>query len=167
MELIARHLDREEKVLLARTARGYRVTVGDATHEVDAAAAGDGTHSLVIDGCQHEVLVQSQGDGRYRVTTATGAETVELMDPLTHLARQAHGDLGVGGPQQVTAYMPGRVVEILVEEGARLEPGAGVLVLEAMKMKNEIQSEGGGTVRRILVTEGQAVEGGDPLFEIE
>ncbi len=167
MELIARHLDREEKVLLTRTARGYRVAVGDVVHEVDAAAAGDGTHSLVIDGHQHEILVKPQGDGRYRVTTGAGAETVELMDPLTHLARQAHGDLEAGGPRQVTAYMPGRVVEILVEEGALLEPGAGVLVLEAMKMKNEIQSESGGTVSRILVVEGQAVEGGDPLFEIE
>ncbi len=167
MELIARHRDREEKVRLERTARGYRVTVGDVVHEVDAAAAGDGAHSLVIDGRQHEVLVHSRDDGRYRVTTGDGAEAVEIMDPLTHLARQAHADAGAGGPQRVTAYMPGRVVEILVAEGDRVEPGAGVLVLEAMKMKNEIQTEGGGVVRRILVAPGQAVEGGDPLFEIE
>ena len=167
MELIARHLGREEKVLLKRTLGGYRVAVGDVTHEVDAAAAGDGTHSLVIDGRQYEVLVLPQGDGSYRVTTAAGSETVELVDPLTHLARQAHGEADAGGPQQVRAYMPGRVVEILVAEGDRLEPGQGVLVLEAMKMKNEIQTESGGTVRRILVTPGQAVEGGDPLFELE
>ncbi len=166
MELIVRHRDREEKVLLRRTHQGYHVTVGDVTHEVDAAAAGDGTHSLVIDGHQHEVLVLPQGDGRYRVTTGAGAETVELMDPLTYLARQAHGDIGAGGPQQVTAYMPGRVVEILVEEGDEVTAGQGVMVLEAMKMKNEIQAESAGVVRKLLVEQDQAVEGGDPLFEI-
>jgi biotin carboxyl carrier protein len=63
--------------------------------------------------------------------------------------------------------MPGRVVEILAAEGERVEAGQGVLVLEAMKMKNEIQAESAGVVTRILVDEGQTVEGGDPLFEME
>ena len=63
--------------------------------------------------------------------------------------------------------MPGRVIEILAQEGQEVAAGQGVLVLEAMKMENEIQAENDGVVRRILVETGQAVEGGDPLFEIE
>ncbi|TNF74372.1 MAG: acetyl-CoA carboxylase biotin carboxyl carrier protein subunit [Acidobacteria bacterium] len=62
--------------------------------------------------------------------------------------------------------MPGRVVALLVEEGQEVESGDGLVVLEAMKMENEIRAETAGVVRKILVSEGQAVEGGDPLFEI-
>ena len=62
--------------------------------------------------------------------------------------------------------MPGRVVELLVAEGDRVEEGQGVLVLEAMKMENEIQAEREGVIERFFVADGQAVEGGNPLYEI-
>jgi biotin carboxyl carrier protein len=62
--------------------------------------------------------------------------------------------------------MPGRVVSLMVEEGQEVADGEGLVVLEAMKMENEIRAETAGVVRKILVTEGQTVEGGDPLFEI-
>jgi biotin carboxyl carrier protein len=63
--------------------------------------------------------------------------------------------------------MPGRVVTLLAAEGQVVAAGQGVLVLEAMKMQNEIQAEHDGTVARILVQPGQSVDGGDPLFELE
>ncbi len=181
MELIVRHRDREEEVHLERTESGYRVAVGEASYEVDVALAGDvrsgpfgaTVHSLLIDGLQHEVTVRRQtsavgpqpGDECvYWVASAAGAGEVEIMDPLTHLARLTH-ETG-GGIHQVTAYMPGRVVEILVEEGDEVAAGQGVVVLEAMKMKNEIQTESAGVVRKLLVEQDQTVEGGDALFEI-
>ena len=166
MELIVRHGDREEKVHLERTGSGYRVGVGESTYEVDVARAGGTVHSLLIGGRQHEVTVRRQRNGVYWVTSAAGSGEVELMDPLTHLARSAHGEGGAGGAVRVTAYMPGRVVEILVAEGDEVAAGQGVLVLEAMKMKNEIQAESAGVVTKLLVEQDQAVEGGDPLFEI-
>jgi pyruvate carboxylase subunit B len=63
--------------------------------------------------------------------------------------------------------MPGRVVTLLLSEGESVEVGQGVVVLEAMKMENEIQAQVAGVVKKIFVEEGQSVEGGDPLFEIE
>ena len=63
--------------------------------------------------------------------------------------------------------MPGRVVTLLVGEGETVKAGQGVVVLEAMKMENEIQTDVAGVVKKIFVEEGQSVEGGDPLFEIE
>ncbi len=174
MELIVRHRDREEELHLERTASGYRVAVGEKSYEVDVAVAGAASgsggsgatvHSLLIGGRQHEVTVRRQKGGRYWVSSAAGGGEVEIMDPLTHLARLSHEASG-GGVQQVTAYMPGRVVEILVEEGDEVTAGQGVMVLEAMKMKNEIQAESAGVVRKLLVEQDQAVEGGDPLFEI-
>ncbi len=180
MELIVRHRDREEQVHLERTESGYRVDVGEASYEVDVALAGETVrtsgatvHSLLIDGRQHEVTVRRQkaslarqGDECvYWVASATGAGEVEIMDPLTHLARLTHEASG-GGVRQITAYMPGRVVEILVEEGEQVDAGQGLVVLEAMKMKNEIQAESAGVVRKLLVEQDQTVEGGDALLEI-
>ncbi len=174
MELIVRHQEREEQVHLERIESGYRIVIGESTYEVDVALAGAvpysgpsgaTVHSLLIDGRQHEVTVRRRKEGAYGVTSAGGAAEVEIMDPLTHLARASH-EASDDGVRQVTAYMPGRVVEILVAEGDEVAAGQGVVVLEAMKMKNEIQAEAAGTVTRLLVVQDQAVEGGDPLFEI-
>jgi biotin carboxyl carrier protein len=183
MELMVLHGDREEKVGVRRTDGGYEVRVGDRTYRVDsrvsrhagegARGAGAGAHllSLRIDGGRHhEVAVHRERSSEatvYLVAPGAISTRVEVMDPLTHLARETRGDKGRAGVEQVTAYMPGRVVEVLVEEGAEVEEGEGVVVLEAMKMENEIQAGGPGTVRHIFVQPGQAVEGGDPLFEIE
>ncbi len=100
------------------------------------------------------------------MSRAGWVEELTVSDPLVYLASQAHDRGRAQGPETVAAYMPGKVVAVLVEEGARVAAGDGVLVLEAMKMENEIQAERDGVVSRILVGLGEAVEGGDPLFEI-
>ncbi len=165
MELIIRHRDREETVHLDRTESGYRIELGGIDYEVNVAHDGGAIHSLLIEGRQHEVTMRRQKEGVYWVNSTLGVDEVEVMDPLTHLARAAHEATG-SGAKQVTAYMPGRVVEILVAEGDEVEAGQGILVLEAMKMKNEIQAESSGKVEKLHVEQDQTVEGGDPLFEI-
>ena len=165
MELVVKEGGREAQLHLERTESGYRIRLDEKLYDVDVVHVGGHVRSLLIEGRQYVVSVRPQGNGSYRVSHVDGSGDVELMDPLTHLAREAHG-AGRGGAEQVKAYMPGRVVRILVEEGQEVEDGAGVVVLEAMKMENEIQAEHAGTVRKIAVEEGQAVEGGDLLFEI-
>ena len=71
------------------------------------------------------------------------------------------------GPKKLVAPMPGKVVRILVTQGAEIEAGAGVLVVEAMKMQNEVKSPKKGTVQKILVNEGAAVNAGDILAIVE
>ncbi|MGB7601077.1 MAG: biotin/lipoyl-containing protein, partial [Candidatus Sulfotelmatobacter sp.] len=71
------------------------------------------------------------------------------------------------GPKNIVAPMPGKVVRLLVREGDEVEMGAGVAVVEAMKMQNEIKSPKKGTVQKILVTEGAAVNAGDVLAIVE
>jgi pyruvate carboxylase subunit B len=172
VELIAREGEREEHVrvrpLPGRDGDRFEVTVGERTYRVEAVRvhAGAGLWSLIVDGAQHEVAVAAEGDDGYCVTTGAGLHQVSVSDPLTHLARTAHGAATGGGTETVKAYMPGRVVALLVEEGAEVAAGQGVVVLEAMKMENEIAAEHAGTVGKIHVEEGQAVEGGDPLFEL-
>lgn len=179
MKLIVLHGKREVEVTVQRTGAApdavWEVTLGERTYRLDARLSrhGVGTHLLSLrleGGRQHEVTVQRQAGakgGVYRVTSGAVEARVEVVDPLTHLAGEARGQRGRAGPERITAYMPGRVVEVLVEEGAEVEAGQGVVVLEAMKMENEIQAEHAGTIRKIFVQAGQAVEGGDPLFEIE
>jgi biotin carboxyl carrier protein len=113
------------------------------------------------------VAVHPQEDGAYWVSTAQDSGPVEVADPLTHLAAQAHGGKGGKRHQRVNAYMPGRVVALLAEEGQEVTAGQGVLVLEAMKMENEIRAEHDGRIGKLFVQPGQAVEMGNPLFELE
>lgn len=176
MELIVGLGEREERVQVRRDGDRWELVVGERRYTVDAERLGetgpdrrhDGASfwSLIVDGAQHEAAVTPDGEDRYRVSTGTGLHPVSVTDPLTHLARQSHG-AAAGGAETVEAYMPGRVVAVLVEEGAEVAAGQGVVVLEAMKMENEIVPEHAGTVAKIHVTEGQAVDAGDPLFDLE
>ena len=111
--------------------------------------------------------MRSLGDGAYWVSTGRGSGPVEVSDPLAHLASQTRGGTGGRKRKRINAYMPGRVVALLAAEGQEVALGQGVLVLEAMKMENEIAAEHAGTIARIFVQPGQAVETGNPLFELE
>ena len=166
MELVVKQSGRERTVLVEESAGGFRVTVDGTSYDVDVAQAGPTVRSLLIDGVQTEVGLHRMKGGNYEVTGPDGLQSVEVLDPLTLLAEKAHDAGGGATANQVVAYMPGRVVDLLVAEGDQVEAGQGVLVLEAMKMENEIQAERSGIIERFLVTNGQAVEGGDVLYEI-
>jgi biotin carboxyl carrier protein len=171
MELVVRHSaspDREARVRVEPTANGYRVTVDGVTHEVDAARGPAGLRSLRLGGRQIECSVEAvaKEPGTYRVSTPARVERLEVVDPLTHLATQGDGGRKARGGGRIDAYMPGRVVAILVAEGDAVEAGQALMVLEAMKMQNEIAAERAGVVKTIHVAKDQAVEGGDALLEL-
>jgi biotin carboxyl carrier protein len=166
VELIVRRGGEDLRVTVRRRGDAYEVTVGEHRYRVDAAATGSGLLSLVIDGAQHEAAVRPRGDGRYRVSNRHGTVDVRVSDPLAHLAAAAGSAAGGPARERVDAYMPGRVAAVLVAPGEAVEAGQGVVVLEAMKMENEIRAERAGVVEKVFVTAGQAVEGGDPLFAL-
>ena len=173
MELIVTVAGRTEKVRVEREGEQLRVHVGERVYLVDQAAIGSRHWSILAvtsptgGGEQFEVTALPRGAGRWWVSSARGGVLAEVADPLTHLARQGAGSRGAKRSEQVTAYMPGRVVAVLVAAGEAVRAGQGVLVLEAMKMQNEIQAEHDGTIKRVCVAAGEAVEGGDLLFELE
>ena len=80
---------------------------------------------------------------------------------------RARGAVEAAGRQKIVSPMPGKVVRVLVSEGEPVAAGQGVLVVEAMKMQNEIRSPKAGRVAAILVAEGAAVAGGQALAEVE
>ena len=167
MDLWIKLGEREERARVRRDGDRYEVTIGEVVHRVDASTLGRGAYSLRFNGVQQEVVVRASGEEGLRVSGSSTAWELEIADPLAHLAATAGGQGTRRRHRKVAAYMPGRVVAVLAEAGAQVIAGQGIIVLEAMKMQNEILAEADGTIKAIYVQNGQAVEGGDPLFELE
>jgi len=93
------------------------------------------------------------------------ATEVDLSDPRDR--RRGGGAGGANGRQEVRSAMPGKVVRVLVAVGDNVEPGQGLLILEAMKMQNEVKAKGPGTVTAIGAAEGETVAAGAVLVTVE
>jgi biotin carboxyl carrier protein len=143
----------------------YRVGIGDTVSEVDARQPADGIWSLLIEGVSHVVDV-SERDGVFLVEVDGESYHLRVEEETRYIIRTRGGKGGAGG-QVLKAPMPGKVVHIEVEVGQGVEPGQGLIVLEAMKMENEFRATAAGTVREIRVQVGQAVNPGDTLVVIE
>jgi biotin carboxyl carrier protein len=166
MQLVSRIDGREERIEIRREQGRFRVLIGEREYEVDSERTGADLLSLLIDGRQFEVAVRRGALGKYQVASAHIARTVEVTDPLTFLARQGRGGGKASSVEEITAYMPGRVTSIFVAAGEEVEEGQGLLVLEAMKMENEIQAPHDAKVVRVAVEAGQTVVAGSVLFEL-
>ena len=126
--------------------------------------------AVLVEGAQTEASVvverTAPGAASYWVSTAAGAGPVEVLEPLAYLAALSRSREGRRGAEQVRAIMPGRVVAVLLRAGDPVLSGQGVLVIEAMKMENEIGAESDGVIAALHVNAGDAVETGDALFDV-
>ena len=132
--------------------------------EVDAVLARPDVLSLRIGNKAYEVKCERVTSDLH-IWVGSVRYAAEVRDPRSLRGRARAVD--EHGPKKLTAPMPGKVVRILVTQGAEIEAGAGVLVVEAMKMQNEVKSPKKGTVQKILVNEGAAVNAGDVLAIVE
>jgi biotin carboxyl carrier protein len=132
--------------------------------EIDALLVRPDVLSLRIGNQAYEVKSERVGGELYLWVGST-RYAAEVRDPRSLRGRGRQVD--DSGPRKLTAPMPGKVVRVLISVGAEVEAGAGVLVVEAMKMQNEIKSPKKGTIQKILVSEGAAVNAGDVLAIVE
>jgi acetyl/propionyl-CoA carboxylase alpha subunit len=132
--------------------------------EVDAVLARPDVLSLRIGNRAYEVKCERVG-GETHLWVGSARFAVEVRDPRSLRGRVRAVD--DRGPKKLIAPMPGKIVRVLVSQGSQVEAGAGVLVVEAMKMQNEIKSPKKGTIQKILVSEGTAVNAGDVLAIVE
>jgi biotin carboxyl carrier protein len=132
--------------------------------EIDAVLARPAVLSLRIGNRAYEVKSERIANDLY-LSVGSTRFAAEVRDPRSLRGRSRTQD--DRGPRKIVAPMPGKVVRLLVREGDEVESGAGLAVVEAMKMQNEIKSPKKGTVQKILVGEGAAVNAGDVLLIVE
>lgn len=132
--------------------------------EVDAVLARPNVLSLRIGNKAYEVKCERVAHDVH-IWVGSRRFAPEVRDPRSLRSRGQAVD--EHGPRKLTAPMPGKVVRVLLAEGSAVEAGTGVLVVEAMKMQNEVKSPKKGTIQKILATEGAAVNAGDVLAIVE
>ncbi len=148
---------------------GDRVTLdGRTVHASLRHRPGTPLWQLTVDGRASDVVLQSLGRGRWAAGAGGEQVEAEVVDERTrHIRSLTAGPGRAVGGGVIRAPMPGLVVRVLIAAGERVALGAGVLVLEAMKMENELRAPAAGTVRAVRVERGQAVEKGQTLIEFE
>jgi biotin carboxyl carrier protein len=132
---------------------------------VDAVSVRPDVLSLLVDGRSYEIK-REQTTIDLHLWVSNKRFAVELRDPRSLRARR-DGAGQTRGPQKLVCPMPGKIVRVLVTEKSEVEAGQGIVVVEAMKMQNEIKSPKKGVVQKILAAPGAAVNAGDVLAIVE
>jgi biotin carboxyl carrier protein len=123
---------------------------------------------LTVEGAVHEVIAHRTAPGRYTLSIGGHRFEAEALDDRARAIREMAAKAGAvaSGPAPLKAPMPGLIVRIHVAPGDRVAAGDPLIVMEAMKMENELRAPAAGTVRAISVTPGTAVEKGALLVEL-
>jgi biotin carboxyl carrier protein len=153
-------------VEIARVDDDWKISLDGNEIDASVAEVTPNTFSVLLNGESHQIRIAPRADGTLTLHTGLAEYHAEVSDPRIWRGRR-HGALEAEGRQQVTAPMPGKVVRLLVSEGDAVEAGQGLLVVEAMKMQNEIRSPKSGKVEKLLAKEGLAVNAGDVLAWVE
>lgn len=159
--------DKERELEITRLdPHRYRVLVDGEPHEVDARLCASDLLSVLIDNTSYDISF-SHADPCVLLNFRNRHFNIEVLDERRMRMRRVQSELDISGPEIIKTSMPGKVVKVLVEKGQTVEPGASVIIIEAMKMENEIRCRNGGKVKAVHVNAGQAVEGDIVLVEIE
>jgi biotin carboxyl carrier protein len=146
----------------------YRVTIDGVTRLVDAVRIDPHKLSLILsdgDGTSHDVsIAEGQTPGEEIVLLPEGSLTVVVNG---RRSRRAADTTGAAGVQRILAPMPGKVLRVLVRPGDEVTLRQPLIVVEAMKMENELTSPKAGRVKEVATTEGQSVEAGRLLVVVE
>jgi biotin carboxyl carrier protein len=156
---------RSHRLELGKTAEGWACRFDGQPVHIDAVITRRDVLSLLIDGRAYEIKREQTTTGLHMWVGST-CFAVELRDPRSLRSRQkAAGD--EKGPRKIMAPMPGRIVRLLVAENSDVEAGQAIVVVEAMKMQNEIKSPKKGVVKIISTAVGATVNPGDILAIVE
>jgi biotin carboxyl carrier protein len=134
--------------------------------DVDAALTARDVLSVLVGGKAYEIKRERSLQGELHMIIGSARYAVDVQDPRSLRTRRAIAGTEAG-PQRLKAPMPGKIVRILVQEKNEVKAGQGIVVMEAMKMQNEMKSPKDGRVQKILTAEGSVVNAGDTLAIIE
>ncbi len=145
---------------------GWDCKLDGRSYNVDAVVARRDVISLIIDGDCYEVKREMTPPNDLHIWVKAVRFAAEVRDPRSLRSRRAAAG-AVVGPAKVVAPMPGKIVRVLAREKEEVETGVGIVVIEAMKMQNELKAPKKGIVAKLLVKEGTAVNAGDILAIVE
>ena len=164
MKLKVKIEGRTREVEAAREGGRIRWRLDGQAVEADALKVAEETYSILLGGQAFEVSVRASADGL--LIHAGGQEfSAAILDPRQWQGRHGH-TVEVEGRLQILAPMPGKIVKILVRDNQKVSQGDGLLVIEAMKMQNELRAPRDGRVERVYVNEGAGVEAGFKLLRL-
>lgn len=149
-------------VELTRRGAAWECALDGQRRAVDVVEVAPAVFSLLLEGQSFTVCVERTGEN-YRLQ-ARGTELQATVENPRRWRGRAGGGLEQAGRQEIRAPMPGKIIRLLVEENQAVEAGQGLVVVEAMKMQNQISSAQKGVVEKILVREGDTVDHGAVLL---
>jgi biotin carboxyl carrier protein len=155
-------------VELEKNGSAHKISLDGQPVDADVILTAPNAVSVILNGngAAFEFQIVPSPEGAYTLQTGSHEFHAEVRDPRSWRARKP-GALEAEGRQQILAPMPGKVIRILVKVGDEVEAGQGLIVVEAMKMQNEIRSPKKGKVERLQAKEGQAVNAGDILAWVD
>ena len=153
------------RVELVRAEQEWKCKLDGREMPLDVVSAQDGMLSLLLQGKSYEVKQETIG-GESNVVIGHERFSATVRDPRSFRSRRRSSG-SEQGVMKIKAPMPGKVVRILAPAGTQVETGQSVVVIEAMKMQNELKAPKTGVVKKINVDEGAAVDAGQALAEVE
>lgn len=166
MKLIAEIDEKEVEVEIVRDGEAVVAKVDGRVYELEVTRPETSVYLIKNSGSITEAKISSSSKEKIQVDLNGQEHSVKIIDPKKLRVSGDGGD-NSSGPAQIKTAMPGKVVKILVELGAEINKGDGVIVVEAMKMQNELKAPRNGTVQSVNVAEGDTVNAGDLLLVIE
>ena len=150
---------------LRRRGSVWEMTLDGRILSVDVTAIA-GRWSLLVERRSYEVAVERRSNGE-RIVHVNGVPVaVSILDPRERLTRRRDAVTGETGPRSIVSPMPGRIVTVLVREGDTVAAQQGLVVVEAMKMENELRAPRAGRVTAVKVVEGMSVEANTVLLTL-
>ena len=156
----------EHLVDIDRQGEKYLVVIDGKELLVDAVHLKGFALGLLLGTRSARCELEPGKDGQLSVLVGETVHPLELLDERRLRLRKATGKFSMEGPQRVDAPMPGKIVRVLVKAGDEVAEGQGLVVVEAMKMENELKSPKAGKITELHAVEGAAVESGAKLVVV-
>lgn len=166
MKMIAVVHEKQVQVEITKNNGLYRLTCNGKSFNVDAIRANHNTLSLLVGGKSYEVTIENQRS-RYTVYFVNDTIDLELFDIRKFKASAITKKNVRGGAHEILAPMPGKIIKVAVSQNGKVQEGDPLLIMEAMKMQNELKAPASGTVRKVYVKEGEAVSSQQVLMVLE
>lgn len=167
MPYIAEIDGKEHRIEIEKNEKNlYSIIIGDKKYNVDVVHSEHSIYSLILNGKSYEIDLDAK-DGVYNILIKGEHYVVNVINEKKKELRTKSREHTVEGKQSIITEMPGKVVKILAQKGQEVKRNQGLIVIEAMKMENELKSPKDGKVIEINTSEGETVESGITLMVIE